>query len=151
MELASMLAGEQFGDHPRCVCPVIAGFLRSYNDRVDAGCRLDLYAYASRVVGTRADVTTERRRAELCRRWAGEYFDPPPLRVQILCRLFRWQGLDVHGIYAARAATATKACDDAHSRALELLEELIACGGDDLAPDPTGAWAASRPSSLAVR
>ena len=32
MELASMLADEPFTDHPQCVCPVIASFLRSYND-----------------------------------------------------------------------------------------------------------------------
>ena len=32
MELASMLAGEPFTDHPASVCPVIGSFLRSYND-----------------------------------------------------------------------------------------------------------------------
>ena len=32
IELASMLAGERFSDHPQSVCPVIAGFLRAYND-----------------------------------------------------------------------------------------------------------------------
>ena len=35
MELASMLAGERFSDQPRTVCPVIAGFLRAYNDILD--------------------------------------------------------------------------------------------------------------------
>jgi hypothetical protein len=35
MELASVLAGERFGDRPRAVCPVIAAFLRRYNDSVD--------------------------------------------------------------------------------------------------------------------
>ena len=28
MELASMLAGEQFTDHPACVCPVLGSLLR---------------------------------------------------------------------------------------------------------------------------
>jgi hypothetical protein len=32
MELASMLAGEPFTDRPASVCPVIAAFLRTYND-----------------------------------------------------------------------------------------------------------------------
>jgi hypothetical protein len=32
MELASMLAGERFTDRPKSVCPVIAAFLRGYND-----------------------------------------------------------------------------------------------------------------------
>jgi hypothetical protein len=63
MELASMLAGEPFSDRPRTVCPVIAGFLRSYNDGLDDDRRQDLYRYASRGVGTCAsrDVTTQRR------------------------------------------------------------------------------------------
>ena len=32
MELASMLAGEPFSDHPGSACPVIGAFLRAYND-----------------------------------------------------------------------------------------------------------------------
>ncbi len=32
MELASMLADEPFSDHPKSVCPLIAAFLRDYND-----------------------------------------------------------------------------------------------------------------------
>ena len=55
MELASMLAGEPFNDHPASVCPVLGSVLRSYNDSVDDDARQDLYAYAARVVGTRAD------------------------------------------------------------------------------------------------
>jgi hypothetical protein len=54
MELASMLAGERFTDHPRSVDPVLAAFLREYNDRTDDRRRQDLYALASAVVGTRA-------------------------------------------------------------------------------------------------
>ena len=54
MELASMLAGEPFSDRPRCVDPVIAGFLRTYNDGIDENRRQDLYPLASEVVGTRA-------------------------------------------------------------------------------------------------
>ena len=128
MELASMLAGEPFGDHPASVCPVIAGFLRSYNDHIDDCRRQDLYAYASRVVGTRTDAGGERARARICRRWAQDCFDAPPLRVRLLHRLLRCQGPDVDGVYAARAAVATNARDCAHHSALELLDELIACG-----------------------
>ena len=69
MELASMLAGEAFGDHPRSVCPVVASFLRSYNDGVGDDLRDDLYRYAAEAVGTggRADVTVAR--ARLCHDW----------------------------------------------------------------------------------
>src|ERR1700756_2774838 len=63
MELASMLAGEQFSDHPASVCPVIGSFLRAYNDSVDDNRRQDLYAYAARVVGTRTTAEGQRLRA----------------------------------------------------------------------------------------
>jgi len=54
MELASMLAGEPFSDRPDCVCPVLAGFLRVYNDQLDDDRRQDLFAYEARVVGSRS-------------------------------------------------------------------------------------------------
>jgi hypothetical protein len=69
MELASMLAHEPFSDHPRSVCPVIAAFLCTYNDRLDDVRRQDLYAYAATVVGTRATRAVERTRAKMCREW----------------------------------------------------------------------------------
>ena len=33
VELASLIAQEEFSDRPRCVCPVIGAFLRGWNDR----------------------------------------------------------------------------------------------------------------------
>src|SRR5436305_9800341 len=63
MELASMLAGEPFGDQPRAVCPVIGAVLRPYNDSVDDTRRQDLYAYAAKIVSTRGDRKTTRLRA----------------------------------------------------------------------------------------
>ena len=72
MELASMLAGEQFSDHPASVCPVIGSFLRAYNDSVDDSRRQDLYGYASRVVGTRSSADIQRARAERLLQWAAE-------------------------------------------------------------------------------
>src|ERR1700749_2180136 len=76
MELASMLAGEGFSDRPASVCPVIAAFLRAYNDAVDDNRRQDLYRFASASVGTRATPDVTRARARRCvtelptiRRW----------------------------------------------------------------------------------
>jgi hypothetical protein len=63
VELASMLAGEHFSDHPNSVCPVIAALLRNYNDRIDDRRRQDLYPYAAKIVGSRASVGLERARA----------------------------------------------------------------------------------------
>ena len=129
MELASMLADEPFGDHPASVCPVIAAFVRSYNDHVDAARRQDLYRYAAMVVGTRANAGTERLRGQLCLTWARATCARPELRVRILHRLLRCQGSEVDGVYAARAAVATAAAA-VHRHALDLVEELIQVGGD---------------------
>jgi hypothetical protein len=64
MELASMLAGEPFTDHPSSVCPVIGSFLRTYNDLVDDHRRQALYPCASKVVGSRGSRELVRLRAE---------------------------------------------------------------------------------------
>jgi hypothetical protein len=144
MELASVLSGGPFSDHPQGTCPVIAAFLRSYNDHVDDERRQDLYNYAARVVGTRTDAAVERRRAEMCRRWARAVCYAPPLSVRVLHRLLRGQGPDVDGVYAARAAVATPG---GHERALAFLDELI-----ELPADP-GSWSSTlrsprRPASI---
>ena len=47
MELASMLADEPFTDRPDNASPVIAAFLRTYNDGIDDERRQDLFALAS--------------------------------------------------------------------------------------------------------
>src|SRR5438874_6352746 len=72
MELASMLSGEPFTDHPASVCPVIGSFLRAYNDSIDDDHRQDLYAYASKVVGTRGSLSIQRQRVERLTEWAIE-------------------------------------------------------------------------------
>lgn len=64
MELASMLAGETFSDHPKSVCPVISSFLRTYNDAVDDDRREALYACAAQVIGTRGSREVARARSE---------------------------------------------------------------------------------------
>jgi len=125
MELASLLAGEPFSDRPASVCPVIAAFLRSYNDHADDTARQGLYRCAALAIGTQADAETERRRAKRCLDWARATCSPPPLRVRILHRLLKAQGPDVDGVYAARAAVAT-AQPGTHARVLALVDELVA-------------------------
>src|SRR6202012_4000515 len=63
MELASMLAGEGFSDHPRAVSRPIASFLRGYNDLVDDRRREDLYGYVSKAVGSADSAAIEEARA----------------------------------------------------------------------------------------
>lgn len=154
MELASILAGEPFSDRPASVCPVIAGFLRAYNDRIDDERRQDLYRYASEAVGTRAHAGVERARERRCLAWASE------MRQQRL-RPLRWVtrssmpsgadrrlGLDAAGTYAARSIR--RHGDRTHAAALALVDELIAMGS--AACDPSGydtLVAASRAISVA--
>src|SRR5438067_6083258 len=74
LELASMLAGERFGDRPAAVCPVIGAILRAYNDNVDDRRRQDLYRFAADAVDTRRDYRVQRSRADTALAWAlGRY------------------------------------------------------------------------------
>ena len=125
MELASMLSGERFSDRPRSVCPVIAAYLRTYNDRIDDGRRQDLYAYAARVVGSRATRTAERERAELCLGWRHELTGRMPFagrewRLGRSCRL--WIA------HEAALAAARSTMPDAHPRALAFIDRMLEVG-----------------------
>src|SRR5438874_10885336 len=75
MELASMLAGERFSDHPVSVDPVVAAILRAYNDALEDFRRPDLYRHAAESVGTRGSYGLSQRRAELAIEWARARFE----------------------------------------------------------------------------
>jgi hypothetical protein len=133
MELASMLAGEPFSDHPAAVCPVIGSFLRAYNDSIDDDRRQDLYAYASRVVGSRAAISVQRDRAERLaewafemqrRQWTSRYLPLARLR---MASLRRQPSAHAVGTYAVRAIP--KHTPETHAEALVLLDELLTIGG----------------------
>jgi hypothetical protein len=135
MEVASMLADEPFTDEPRCVCPVIAEFLRTYNDQVDESRRQDLLAYASLAVDTRADADTERRRANACLDWWLDASSPRQWQL----RRFAWMlppssaARDIE--IAHRAARWAAASPSRHTAALELVEKL-AGRSPEWAPEP---------------
>src|SRR4051812_15218315 len=119
IELASMLAGERFSDHPASVCPVIAGFLRGYNDLLPAGEEDELYAYASRVVGTAAPAAVRRERARRALEWAGRRRPrAPPVRLR------RWDLVLLPAVQAALRMPR----DLRRERVVALLDELIAMG-----------------------
>ena len=131
MELASMLAGEQFSDHPACACPVIGSFLRAYNDSIDDDRRQDLYAYASRIVGTRSGLDVQQARAGRLFEWAFELrlrrwprrLLPRPLRGAGLRREPPMDAVGTHAVHAiAKHTTAS------HADALALLDQLLAIG-----------------------
>jgi hypothetical protein len=133
MELASMLAGERFTDRPGAVCPVVASFLRSYNDAVDDERRQDLYAYAALAVGTLADPQTQARRIARCLAFAEK------LHRERASRGRRWPrkaptpdarlGVEAPGALAAQlAARATRQDPAVHPAALAFVAELVALG-----------------------
>jgi hypothetical protein len=133
MELASMLAGEPFGDRPASVCPVIAAFLRSYNDAIDDRRRQDLYRYASAAVGSRASADVTRRRAQRCldelralRRWPfGTLLTPrvPPDSLPAMERIAGRLARELH-----RSGIGS------HARAQRIADVLLAMG-----PEPARA------------
>jgi hypothetical protein len=149
MELASLLAGEPFSDHPRSVCPVIGAFLRAYNDRIDDHWRQDLYGYAAKAVGTRSTLAVERHRARMCREWArrtrrrgGPCEESPPLP-RPPGRLRAWLQSHCHRPeHAGHHAAITfgrRELDhgghtldhELHRAGLRFVDELIAVGRDD--------------------
>jgi hypothetical protein len=125
VELASMLAGEPFSDHPMSVCPVIAALLRSYNDAVDDSCRQHLYPYAAKVVGTRAAARVERTR----RRYLKACAPQPPRRLWGLPFGATDSSLDT---LAARAVAQLRNSDEnADTLVLQLVDRLIALGASE--------------------
>ena len=131
MELASMLAGEPFSDHPSSVCPVIGSFLRAYNDSIGDERRQDLYAYAAKAVGTRASLEVQRERTERVTAWAIEMQQRRWTRFLPLSRL-RVLGLrrqpSVHAIGTYAVQAIPKHTDETHAEVLELVNELLATG-----------------------
>ena len=81
MEMASILAGEEFGDSPACVSPVIATFLRSWNDGMGDEDRQKLKPYAARVIGTRTTDADEETRAWMATDWLVRVQTPAWLRL----------------------------------------------------------------------
>jgi len=128
MELASMLAGERFSDHPLSVCPVIGAFLRAYNDSVDDRRRQDLYAYASKVVGSRASRAVQRTRAERLAAWAWERRQRRWTRVLFFSPRLRALALEPQPDFVGtRAVSAIRTHDDhTHREVLALIDELLA-------------------------
>jgi hypothetical protein len=141
MELASMLAGEPFGDHPQSVCPVIGAVLRAYNDWVDDERRQDLYAYASRVVGSRGSTSLERARAQQVNSWI---LDHPPSRLRRLLRMRRpaivaGPPYEPLGMEAVRALATRD--DRGHQELLACVDRLLAMTGVGSAPTATASYA----------
>jgi hypothetical protein len=126
MELASMLAREPFSDHPQSVCPVIGSFLRSYNDLIDDRRRQDLYAYAAKVVGSRATERVQRARTERLAEWA---LDLRGHRWTHFVFPSGWRLTTSPDVAVRRALSAVhRNTDRMHPHVLALIDELLAIG-----------------------
>jgi hypothetical protein len=133
MELASMLAGEQFTDRPASVCPVVAAFLRAYNDAVDDRRRQDLYRYAAAAVGTRGSAAVTRRRAQRCldelRRLRRS-----PLAMLTAPRAVPESGPGMERLAARLARELNRSGIGSHARALRVADALLATGAEPIGP-----------------
>jgi hypothetical protein len=147
VELASLLGGEKFSDRPRCVCKVIAGFLRTLNDLVAHAERQELIGYAERAVGSAGSPRVTHMRRDICLLWAGaglrgsrptRLLERLAMRVRIGVMVGWRQALRLNegaGEYAARVAFARHGT----AEALALLERLLEVGAE---PDAAGSEAA---------
>jgi hypothetical protein len=136
VELASLIAEEEFSDRPRCVCPVIGAFLRGWNDRAPHSERQRLSPYAARIVGSSAARRVTRERRDICLEWVGADLSHgvarrAMARIGVRLRIAVFCGVGVAmrpnegaGDYAARVAVAR---GDA-TRTFELLDTLLATG-----------------------
>lgn len=123
MEAAAWVAGEPHSDHPACVSPVLATFMRRWNDDLDDEGRQKLKAFVPRAIGTAGDGQDE------ARGW---------LAADWLVRVHTPAWLELAGI--ADAAAALRALPELHdSGSLDAARPALADGRKKAA----AAWAAA--------
>jgi hypothetical protein len=136
VELASIIGGERFTDRPSCVCPVIASFLRCWNDRVGYADRQRLQPYAAHVVGTGGFRRISRIRRDICLSYAGAQLDRWPLG-RVAARLrsrgrIAWAVGIFPSIWLKEGAAAYAAhlafARGGSQEAFDLLDRLLAVG-----------------------
>ena len=79
MEAVAYMAGERWSDAPSCASPVVAAFLRRWNDALrdhDRDRLLPAAVWVPRLVDSRGDVATEERRAYLALDWLVRVYTP---------------------------------------------------------------------------
>jgi hypothetical protein len=146
VELASIIGRERFSDRPRCVCRVLAAFLRGWNDRAGYADRQRLEPYASLIVGTGGYRRISRIRRDICLSWAGADLDQGPLRraaarlrmrARIAWAVGIWPSIRLRegaGAYAARVCMARGGSNEAFA----LLDRLLDVGRSPRARSSNG-------------
>jgi hypothetical protein len=150
MEAAAYIAGEPWSDSPQCVSPVIAAFLRSWNDALPDETRTALLRpLLPLVIGTRTTDADEETRAWMATDWLVRVHTPAWLRLagltdhaQALESFARIADATVAGnaqrtIDAARAAARASALTTAWDSAWDAARDAA------LATARDAAWASS--------
>src|SRR5690606_38551030 len=147
MEAVANVAGEKHTDRPECAWPVLAAFLRTWNDSItDDAPRTELLApLVPRLVGSRRTAAVEQRRAELALDWF--------VRVQTLAWLALSDTLRPHaaalrGLAPLTSAAACRSAqitlDEARSASAAVWDATRVAARD--AARAT-AWIAARPAA----
>ena len=161
MEAVAFVAGEPWSDHPRCVSPVIGAFLRNWNDNLptDADRERLLKPLILKIMNTRADAATEKRRSYLALDWMIHTFLPAWLRLAKLNdHADAVTGLApiVDMATATAAAPVVRAANEAASKAWaaagdaarDAARDAAGAAARDVARD--AAWAAARDAAWAA-
>lgn len=117
-----MLAGESFSDRPATASPVIAAFLRTYNDGIGDRRRQDLYPLAASIVGTAAGRGVERERMSRCLEFARSCGAGAPSGRGAI----GIASAEASGSWAALAALRDGPSNQTHGRVLAFVNELVA-------------------------
>ena len=80
LEAVAYITRSEHTDHPPCASPVIAAFLRSWNDTLDDTTRQTLKPYIPRLVGTAGTPEQEDQRAWMALDWLVRTYTPAWLR-----------------------------------------------------------------------
>lgn len=162
MEAVAFVAGEPWSDAPSCASPVIAAFLRNWNDSLsdeDRDRLLPASVWVPRLVGSRGNEGIELRRAYLALDWLVRTYAPaflglvPSLRshaeqIRNLPEVTDAASATIAAATAAnaRAAAGTAAWAAAGAAAATAAGDATWAAAGDAAGDAAGtaAWAASR-------
>lgn len=117
-----MLADRSFSDHCSKVCPVLAGFVRGYNDGVGNRKRQEMRPLASHLVGTRRDLAVGRVREQMLRDWADELWARRAARLRKLHPPLPDDSPEEVGSFCAAVARSSV---QVHRETLTMLEQVI--------------------------
>jgi len=143
MEAVAYIAGEPWSDHPQCVSPVIAAFMRLWNDALpdDDRTRL-LRPLLPLVVGTRTTATDEGTRAWMVADWLVRVHTPAWLRLAGLAD--HAQTLESCASFVDAATVCAEQPKIAAAGAAARAAARAAAGAAAWAAARAAAWAAAR-------